>query len=70
MEKASRKTADGEGPVATPHVEVNTAMVQEQHPFWSKSIKNERKESAKGMLMGLALITSGFYTDDHRVTSC
>lgn len=48
---------DEEGPVASPQVEVNTAMVKEQHPFWSKSIKNERRQSAKGMLMGMLLIT-------------
>ncbi|KAK9896047.1 hypothetical protein P389DRAFT_73734 [Cystobasidium minutum MCA 4210] len=49
---------DEEGPVASPQVEVNTAMVKEQHPFWSKSIKNERRQSAKGMLMGMLLITA------------
>ena len=58
MEKASQPgKGTAEGPVATPQVQVNTEMVKEQHPFWSKNIKSERKESAKGMLMGLALIT-------------
>lgn len=60
--KVSKTAADADGPVASPQVEVSTAMVKEQHPFWSKSIKNERKESAKGMLSGLLLVTGKFVT--------
>jgi hypothetical protein len=41
----------------SPQVIVKAAHDEERQPFWSKNIKDERKETVKGMLSGLLLIT-------------